>query len=104
VGSRWVICLDLHLGRYRSALASHRFIIINPVEGMAWNYRLAYTLKRGRIQKGDAIPWSAISQNSGPTPPYIFHPKAPALILFSGGTTGTPKGVLLFLTPWRSRS
>lgn len=102
--SQWLITLDILYSNFRKAVEESNIkktILISISEGLPLIPRLIFYWKQGSkspIYRGDRlIDWKTLTRN-WPSPLKKFHHFSvdqPAVILFSGGTTGTPKGVLL---------
>ncbi|MDO9536119.1 MAG: AMP-binding protein [Bacillota bacterium] len=80
-----------------------KIIIARADEKLPCLMSVIYYLKQGYKSpslknKGNLLFWKKLKDridNSSPKNPFVFAAEQPALILFSGGTTGEPKGVLL---------
>ncbi|NMC03646.1 MAG: long-chain fatty acid--CoA ligase, partial [Candidatus Lokiarchaeota archaeon] len=102
--SRFALTLDLFHGEFNKILAETR--VEKLVIAKATDYldnpllRFGYWLKKGRsVPKIDdpRVSWylSLLNGKHPQVPAADVKPDDPAIILYSGGTTGTPKGIML---------
>jgi len=105
-GSKYLVMLDMFYPSFRSVAEQAgivKTVIARVDEELPAHLRLLYYLKQGRrtpkLPANDSlIRWPDALRSAEPKTapaPHAFGAAEPALILFSGGTTGTPKGVLL---------
>jgi len=102
--SKWLITVDMLFENFRKAVEKSdiKKTILTSVSGeLPLILKLFYNFKQGYktpIYRGSyLVEWKSLTSKL-PSPGeefYHFSKEQPALILFSGGTTGTPKGVLL---------
>ena len=103
-GSRLALTLDLCYPKFAAVRANtglEQLIVTRVSDTLGSVKRLGYWLTRGRtapaIPRDPTVRWwrPLMSQAWLPAPPSSGRPEDPAAILFSGGTTGSPKGVML---------
>lgn len=103
--SRFLITLDFLYPQFEGILKNSGIemtLVTRVEEQLPLSLSLLYFLKQGykrpNIKTRQTV-FSWRTMTTGPTAPlmdsYVFGPREPALILFSGGTTGRAKGVLL---------
>ena len=103
--SRILLCVDLAYPRVESIIKNtnvEHVIVVSATRSMDLIIRLVYKLTKGRknhIKKSQhVIPWDQFLSQAGK---YIGNPHArvnagdDAVIMYSGGTTGKPKGIVL---------
>ena len=104
-GARTIVTLSLFYDRVRRVKAQTALerVISTAIKSFLPAYsRLLFTLfkeregHRVRLAKGDATLEALLQRYQGQKPPQsALDPASTALILLSGGTTGTPKGVVV---------
>ncbi len=102
--SRFALTLDLFFGEFNKVLSEtkvEKLIIAKATDYLSSPLlRFGYWLKKGRtIPKieDSRVSWylSLLNGNNPPVPAADVKPDDTAIILYSGGTTGTPKGIML---------
>ncbi len=104
--SRWIVGLDaLYAGLADAAAKAgvERIVLCSVGDYLSPVMKAAFWLKNGRkIAKAPAsdtrvLSWKALMATPGATDPgpSSLEPREAAVILYSGGTTGRPKGILL---------
>lgn len=104
-GSPLLITVDMFYEKARAAAsrADHevRIIVVRIQDELPMHLRGLYTLKSGlsllKFPQGNDLLWSRIMKNPGnaPLPGITFDAARTSVILYSGGTTGHPKGICL---------
>lgn len=104
-GAETLVVLDAlwpRIAPLRSRLPVRRFVVTSVDEALSFPLNWLYRLKRSRLggsatSHGDGIPrWKDFLRSAPRLSQSIPHPIAtPALLQYTGGTTGTPKGVML---------
>ena len=103
--SKVMLCIDISYPKVEAIIKNtnvEHVIVVSATRSMDFLVRAIYHLTKGRknhIKRGQkVIPWDRFLMQSSK---FIGNPHArvnandPAVILYSGGTTGKPKGVLL---------
>lgn len=103
--SKVMLCIDIAYPKVENVIKDTKLeqvVVVSPARSMDFLVRAIYHLTKGRknhIKHGQKIiPWDKFLLQSTK---YVGNPHArvdaedPAVILYSGGTTGKPKGVLL---------
>ncbi len=118
-GCETVVALDQFYPRLAPLIGKtslKRVVVTRPQEYLPWLKRLLYPLKAGRqgapTESLDAPPpltWPQLLRQVGDLPVDDATPDALALLQYTGGTTGTPKGVMLthrnlIANAWQCRS
>jgi len=103
--SRFALTLDALYDRFRSALGGRTpletLILTRVSDTLTPLRRLAFWLVEGRkipaVPRDAAVRWwkDLVDRSYSPAPRPALNTNAPASILFSGGTLGTPKGIML---------
>jgi long-chain acyl-CoA synthetase len=102
-GAKVVLVLSRYYDKVRMCRSMvRRIITTNIKEYLPWPKRFLFTLFRERkgghritLQRGDLLMKDLLRKYAGsPRPDVIVGPADPALLLFTGGTTGTPKAAL----------
>ncbi len=104
-GSRIILCVDISYPKVEAILKNtdvEQIIVVSPTRSMNFVVRVVYKLTKGRknhIKKSQhVITWDQFLFKANR---YIGNPHArvnsgdDAMIMYSGGTTGRPKGVIL---------
>ena len=106
-GAEYLIMLNLlwpRIAPLRSRLPIRKYIVTGIGDGLSFPLNLLYTLKTLRQKQtvpvptndADVIPWKKFTQESERYAADIPAPATtPALLQYTGGTTGLPKGVML---------
>lgn len=102
-GSQFLVTFDLNYSQYQSVIQSRiqgKAIIASGAEDLPLPLKVLYYLRLGRkvppIKINETVClWKSNEYHPLLPQPYQFSEAEPALILFSGGTTGKPKGVLM---------
>ncbi|MBR3052169.1 acyl--CoA ligase [Candidatus Saccharibacteria bacterium] len=103
--SKIILCIDVSYPKVESIIKDtnlEHVIVVSPTRSMATIVRILYKLTKGRknhVKKSQHITtWDRFLQRSGK---FIGNPHArvdaqdDAVIMYSGGTTGKPKGIIL---------
>ncbi len=101
--SRWIVTLDLFYPSFREVIASNpqvKAIVVPFTLDLPPLPRFLSLARKGSFvlfrRKGYHFSWTSfLAEAPTSLSPFSFFPEQPALMLFTGGTTGTPKGVLL---------
>ena len=103
--SKAMLCIDVSYPRVENIIKNtpvEHLIVVSPTRSMDFLIRLIFKLTKGRknhIKKSQKVmTWDRFMFQSlkyTEDPHIHVDPKAPAVILYSGGTTGKPKGVVL---------
>lgn len=77
-----------------------KILVVSPAQSLPQLIKMAYRLKQTKVKYNDSrcMEWKEFTKlgfkkEDVPSPTYI--PNRPAVIVHTGGTTGTPKGVVL---------
>jgi len=104
--STWAVGLDAFYGKFREVLARtpvRKLVLCRIPDYLSTLQRLGFALTTGRkIAKvpadPDVVAWSKLMAQPAagePAPEAALDPNELAVILYSGGTTGRPKGIML---------
>lgn len=102
--SAWAIGLDAFYPKFREVLAHtsvRKLVLCRIPDYLDPLKRLGFALTTGRkIAKvpadPDVVSWSELmARGAPPAPEAALDPEALAVLLYSGGTTGKPKGIML---------
>ncbi len=104
-GAQTVIALDQFVGRLEPLLERgviRRAILTGVPEYLPWLKRVLYPLRAFRQPQTRHMPtargavrWGDLIRASGAAPPVSVSPDQAAILQYTGGTTGVPKGVIL---------
>lgn len=104
-GSRIILCIDISYPKVESIIKNTKLehvIVVSPTRSMALIVRAIYKITKGRknhIGKfQQVITWDRFILKANKfigNPHARVNPKDDAVIMYSGGTTGKPKGILL---------
>ena len=105
--SRFLFLVDFDYDKFKDVLPQtlvYKTILVSPKESMPFGLSLGYAITRGiktkkpKLSNTDYMTWKEFMLN-GVSNKKEFHAKMKrddlALILHSGGTTGTPKGIMI---------
>ena len=100
-----ILCIDISYPKVEAVIKNtelEQVIVVSPTRSMATIVRLIYKLTKGRknhIKKSqNVITWDKFLLKANKyigNPHARVNPKDDAAIMYSGGTTGKPKGILL---------
>ena len=106
VHSRVLVVLDVFVGKINEILSQlpevEQVVILPFSRSMPFAKRVGFALTKGRqlpkpAADGRFIPWDAYLKNygGGDSPEIPYEKNRPAVIIYTGGTTGIPKGAVL---------
>lgn len=106
VGSKTVLTLDSFYNKFlevQKLVKIDKIILTGAAEELGLIKKVAYKLMRGKKDRDytvedNVVYWDALFKSvkcSKPATPHFMKKTDPAVILFSGGTTGVTKGILL---------
>ena len=103
--SKMMLCIDVAYPRVENIIKNtevEHLIVVSPTRSMDFLLRLLFKLTKGRknhvkrsqqVMTWDRFMFQALKYTEDPH--VEMKPNDPAVILYSGGTTGKPKGVIL---------
>lgn len=103
--SKVMLCIDVSYPRVENIIKNtsvEHLIVVSPTRSMDFLVRAVFKLTKGRknhikksqkVMTWDRFMFQALKYTEDPH--VHMDPEAPAVILYSGGTTGKPKGVVL---------
>ncbi len=103
--SKVMLCIDVSYPRVENIIKNtevEHLIVVSPTRSMDFLVRAIFKLTKGRknhikrsqkVMTWDRFMFQSLKYLEDPHEP--MNPNAPAVILYSGGTTGKPKGVVL---------
>ena len=103
--SKVMLCIDVSYSRVENIIKNtsvEQLIVVSPTRSMDFLIRILFRLTKGRKNRikrsQNFMTWDRFMLQSlkySGDPHVKVSPDAPAIILYSGGTTGKPKGVIL---------
>ena len=103
--SKVMLCVDIAYKKTENIIKNtdiERLVVVSPARSMDFLVRIIFKLTKGRknhVKKSQTVmTWDRFlfqSTKYTQDPHVHLSPKSPAVILYSGGTTGHPKGVVL---------
>ena len=103
--SKVMLCIDIAYPRVENIIKNtdvEHLIVVSPTRSMDFLVRFIFKMTKGRknhikrsqkVMTWDRFMFQSLKYLEDPHEP--INPNAPAVILYSGGTTGKPKGVVL---------
>lgn len=100
----YMVMLDICYPKIASIIRDtnlKKIIVVSPTGAASFVYKAGYLIKSGKckIPYGNMYEkWECfikIARNQGVVPTAIYDEKRPAVIVYTGGTTGIPKGAML---------
>ena len=89
--------LDVISPKLEEEIHNYPSVILSVSTSMPFVTKIAYRLKNKPINSSSAMTWKefVVSGNGKIVPDIPFEPNKPAAIVYTGGTTGVPKGAIL---------